>query len=160
MLSAARTTVKAKEFELAHKLALRLLAGMCDAIAELDESMHIVSEAGKLAALLLKTNLVGVSFLDLMPAEEQTRFVEHMSNRVVECIDELVMPFKLCLRDVMGNFVRVQVSCSFLRSSLSGSCVFVVGASADEEPWHQRQHPNPGPIGKTCTEVSFRLHQF
>ena len=69
---------------LARTLAVRLIAGMCDAIAELDETMCITSDAESLAALLLRQpfsryKLTGACFLDL-PVDTHLRLITMFSS--------------------------------------------------------------------------------
>jgi len=140
MVTAAANHIEAENSDLSRRLGLQLLNGICDAIAELDESFAISGSTTKLAAVLLRRNsapLEGLNFLSLIATHDHDRFLRYVEHRKAQGIDEVALPLKVDLVDSIGNSVPVHLTCtSLLRSSCRGG-MFCIGISADEEPWHQ-----------------------
>merc|ERR1712113_886099 len=91
----------------------QLLDAMCDAVAPLNDSLHIRDGAPRLEAILLRNRekcgtLMGSSFLDIVDMEDRPKFEEYIERGA--CLGPAAAGQSINVRwgDSIGNLVKVQ----------------------------------------------------
>jgi len=100
------------------RAAKSILAGVCDAVVELDAKLMLAWPSEQFAALLMHSeprSLAGVSISSFLAAEaDRDKFAEHVTSSTA--CDDFCTAFHVKLRDTCGISVSVEVFCVRFRS--------------------------------------------
>ncbi|CAK0879641.1 unnamed protein product [Prorocentrum cordatum] len=146
------------------RAARSTLAGVCDAVVELDSNLMLAGPSEKLAALLMHSqprSLVGLSVSSFLATEaDREKFAKEVTSNTAH--DDFCTAFHVKLRDNFGIYVSVEVfSVRFSSSDEKESYLVGFREFADLAPSRRTQPSVPTmPSADMTMDVQSRLQSY
>eukprot|EP00438_Fugacium_kawagutii_P020368 Skav210260 [mRNA] locus=scaffold1929:281078:282100:- [translate_table: standard] len=105
----ARASVELKSRSIELDAVSSLLRGFCDAVVEVDQSLHITENSNQLLTILLRSNpsIAGKSFLELFCLDDQAKVQQCLTT--TSTVLDHTHALNARLLDCDGNYVKVEL---------------------------------------------------